>query len=156
VVHVQFIDTSVLCNLLAVPGRISLPVKEIQQEFVARFDAGTRFVLPITTIVETGNFIAQCTGDRRGAAQRFCDALRAAASRTPPWLIAETAWDSQFITELLAGNGTSTSMVDHFTHKTLGSGDLTILVERDRYAAGRALDSVEVWTLDSKLDAYAR
>lgn len=155
-VHVQFIDTSVLLNLLDVPGRVTIPVKEIQKEFRRRFDAGIRFVLPITTIVETGNFIAQCSGDRRAAAQRFCDALQAAASKTPPWLIAETAWDSQFITELIAGNGTSTSMVDHFTFRTLGAGDLTILVERDRYAAGRALDSVEVWTIDSKLDAYAK
>lgn len=119
-----------------------------------RFDAGVRFVLPITTIVETGNFIAQCGGDRRSAAQRFDRALAAAASESPPWLIHDVAWNSEFVNDLLAGNATGTSLIEHFTAKTLGAGDLTILVERDRYAATRSFDTVEIWTTDAGLSAY--
>lgn len=127
---------------------------QTQRLFRERFDAGVRFVLPITTIVETGNFIAQCGGDRRSAAQRFDRALAAAASESPPWLIHDVAWNSEFVNDLLAGNATGTSLIEHFTAKTLGAGDLTILVERDRYAATRSFDTVEIWTTDAGLSAY--
>lgn len=153
--RVQFIDTSVLCHLLEVPGRTSdVVAADTQRLFRERFDAGVRFVLPITTIVETGNFIAQCGGDRRSAAQRFDRALAAAASESPPWLIHDVAWNSEFVNDLLAGNATGTSLIEHFTAKTLGAGDLTILVERDRYAATRSFDTVEIWTTDAGLSAY--
>lgn len=153
--HVQFIDTSVLCHLLEVPGRSSKgEAAEIQRVFRERFDAGVRFVLPITTVVETGNFIAQCGEDRRSAAQRFHLALAAAASDSPPWLIHDVAWNADFVNDLLAGNGTGVTLIEHFTAKSLGAGDLTILVERDRYAARRSFDTVEIWTTDGALSAY--
>lgn len=153
--HVYFIDTSVLCHLLEVPGR-SDPTQaaELQELLRERFAAGARFVLPITAIVETGNFIAQCTGDRHAAAKRFHNALKAAASDSPPWLIHDIAWNSAFVETLLAGDGTGATLIDHFTAKTLGAGDLTILVERDRYAASRSFHTVEIWTIDAKLAAY--
>lgn len=60
---VWFIDTPVFLELLDIPGRASQH-EEIGRAFVARADRGDEFILPVTTIVETGNHVAQCRGDR--------------------------------------------------------------------------------------------
>lgn len=151
--RVMFIDSSVLCNLLNVPG-FADRAEEMQRLFKERWEAGVKFVLPITSIVETGNHISQCGGDRYAAAERFRIALEAAVSRDAPWIIHDFEWDSAFMGEVLAGNSTGSTLVQHFTNNSLSAGDLTILVERDRFAAKRSFDSVEVWTLDENLDSY--
>jgi hypothetical protein len=152
--QVIFIDSSVLCNLLGVPGFSDRAV-EMQGLFRERWEAGIKFVLPITSIIETGNHIAQCCGDRYAAAERFRIALEAAVSRNAPWIIHDVEWDSAFMDEVLAGDSTGSTLVQHFTNNSLSAGDLTILVERDRFAAKRSFDSVEVWTLDENLDSYS-
>jgi hypothetical protein len=151
--NVLFIDTSVLCNLLQVPGRCD-QAEEMQRLYYEHLESGVGFVLPITSIIETGNLIQQCTGDRYAAANRFRVALEAAAQSSPPWLIHRMNWNEEFITALIAGDSTGSTLVHHFTNKLLGAGDLSILVERDLYAARRAVGSVEIWTIDEKLDAY--
>jgi hypothetical protein len=153
--QVLFIDTSVLCNLLRVPGR-SADYEDVQRAFTARWEAGVKFVLPITAIIETCNFIAQCGGDRYAAAERFRLALEAAASSDPPWVVHSFEWDEAFIAELLSGDSTDVTLVEHFANRSLGAGDLAILVERDRFARSRSFDDVEIWTLDGALGAYRR
>lgn len=152
--EVLFIDSSVLCNLLRVPG-FSDRAEEIQRIFNTRWEAGAKFVLPITSIIETGNHISQCNGDRHAAAERFRIALEAAVSRNAPWIIHDFQWDSGFMEEVLAGDSTGSTLVQHFTANLLSAGDLTILVERDRFAQKRSFDSVEIWTLDENLDSYS-
>jgi hypothetical protein len=56
--------------------------------------------------------------------------LEVAASEDPPWILNDFTRDGAFIRDLLGGDSTST---------TLGAGDLTILVERDRYAVTKSL-----------------
>ncbi|WP_441964559.1 hypothetical protein [Mycolicibacterium houstonense] len=154
--RVDFIDTSVFCHIIAVPGRTT---PEETAEFTAEFarrrdDEGMRFVLPITTIIETGNFIQQCATGRREAAERFRTALELAAQDDAPWVVHDLDWNGEFIREVVAGNGTGASLVEHFTAQTLGAGDLTILVERDRYLKKRSFASVGIWTTDAKFQSY--
>ena len=53
-----FIDTSVLSNLLRIPGK-NQDMEKAQQDFVAlQEDNSVQFVLPVTTVIETGNHIA--------------------------------------------------------------------------------------------------
>jgi hypothetical protein len=153
--RVLFVDTSVLCNLLRVPGRCERAA-EMQSIFRDLLSEGVGFVLPITSVIETGNFIQQCTDDRHAAATRFREALQAAATSSPPWIVHNLDWDEKFLAALVAGDSTGSTLVEHFTNKLLGAGDLSILVERDMYAAKRAVASVEIWTIDEKLDAYRR
>ncbi|MDM3974746.1 hypothetical protein QRB36_11260 [Mycobacterium marseillense] len=152
---VLFIDTSVLCNLLRVPGRCDR-ADEMQDLFYEHVENNVKFVLPITSIIETGNFIQQCSGDRYAAAHRFRASLEAAAESSPPWVIHRMNWDEKFINALIAGDSTGSTLVEHFANKLLGAGDLSVLVERDLYAASRAVGSVEIWTIDEKLDSYRR
>jgi hypothetical protein len=152
--RVEFIDTSVFCHLIEVPGKTTEQESaDFRSEFETRYANGVRFVLPITTIVETGNFIVQCA-DPHPVAVRFHKALELAASEKPPWILHDLRWNGKFIRELLTGNGTGTTLVNHFATKTLGAGDLTILVERDRYAKARSFAAVDIWTTDDKFNAY--
>ena len=150
---IQFVDTSVLLEILNVPGH-SGRHEEILAEMDRRMAAKISFVLPVTTIIETGNHIAQSTGDRRGAAKRFVKALEAARDKQPPWTIRDVRWDSDFLESFVGGGSTGSDLLTHLSNTTLGSGDLAILVERDQFAKGVAA-RVEIWSLDLQLAAFS-
>ena len=70
--NVVFVDTSVLCNLLPVPG-FDQNAGEVREQMSARLKHDeSLFILLITTVIETGNHIAQIkNGDaRRRTAER--------------------------------------------------------------------------------------
>lgn len=150
---VQFIDTSVLVEFLNVPGFNSRHA-EVAEEMERRTAADVTFVLPVTTIIETGNHISQCSGDRRAAAERFIRALNLARSAAPPWIVRDVAWDGDFLARFVQGNATGSDLLTHLSDKTLGSGDVAILVEREQFS--RTISAkVEIWTLDKKLNSYS-
>lgn len=154
--QVTFIDTSVLCELLDVPGK-SRGDGVVREEFYERVADGERFVLPMTTVIETGNHIAQASGDRRAAAQRLADFVAAAAADRPPFTSNQVAWDIEFLLELLRGDSTGQTLVDLAGNGMMGTGDVAILVERDRYVASSALgrERVRIWTLEAMLGAHS-
>jgi len=150
---VDLVDTSVFAALIKVPGRDQRH-DEVRSEFERRIDAGITFILPVTTIIETGNLIANGSGDRRSAAQRLLQALDLARASDPPWTIRDVAWDSGFLERFVGGDSTGTDLVGHLTSGTLGSGDVAILVERDLLREGMSNTSVRVWSHDDQLHAY--
>lgn len=56
--RVYFIDTSVLDNLLEIPKK-SQDREQVKNDFSKRQSENSRFILPITAVIETGNHIAQ-------------------------------------------------------------------------------------------------
>lgn len=152
--RVAFIDTSVLCNLVRVPGR-DQHSERITTEFAERAGQGELFVIPVTAVIETGNHIAQATGDRRAAADRLVGLLRAAMAESTPWKLNAATWDDRFLTELCAGNGTGQGLVDLLGNGQLGTGDVAILTERDQFRARTDFAAVSVWSLDQGLAAYS-
>lgn len=155
---VTLVDTSVLCHLLQVPGLgTAEEFTAARDELQARMAAGQSFVLPITTIIETGNHIAGIkVGDRRGAAERFVALIRAVRNDTVKgWLVHELAWDAGFLDALCDGASTGEPFVDLAGGGLLGTGDVAILAERDRFRGGRAHLDVGIWTLDAGLAAFA-
>jgi len=153
--RVTFLDTSVLVELVQVPGKCQRPA-EVRAEFERRVAAGERFVIPITAIIETGNHIAQADGHRRRAAATMVRFIEAAIAGTAPFLLNLISWDDAFLTELCGGDGTSQSFVDLAGNGQMGAGDVAILVERDRFVASSALNArdVGIWTLERVLGAY--
>jgi hypothetical protein len=131
---VNFIDTSILCNLIPVPGR-DQQRKEVIAEFQSKIADNQTFILPITTVVETGNHIRHVTDgrQRRDCAGKFADLLQRTISRTAPWALHEITWDAGFLTSLIEGAETKMSFVDHAV-SGLGCGDLCIICERNAYA----------------------
>lgn len=154
-IRVRFIDTSVLCNLIDVPGR-NQHRDEVRAEFRELLEADrTRFIIPVTTVIETGNHIANANGDRRSAAERLERLLVSSVENEAPWQLHSVAWDAGFLEALRKGDGTGMSLVDHLGAGTMGTGDLAILCERDAFRARSAFESVDVWTLEATLAAYS-
>jgi hypothetical protein len=152
---VTMIDTSVLCEMLQVPGK-SNPARgaEVSEELDRRSRAGERFVVPITAVIETGNHIAHAAEYRHEVAGRFVRFLRLAMSQTAPWLILETRLGAGFLTALCDGDSTGQTL-ENLAALKVGAGDIAILVERDQLLSTTALRDVQVWTYDHGLAAQA-
>lgn len=154
--QINLVDTGVLLELLEVPGKAAHAAR-YQAEFKQRYAEGQKFILPIATIIETGNHICQAGGDRAAAAKRFHDIVTSAVNGVDPFVAHEVAWDAAFITALLAGDSTGEDFVKLAGDGRFGGGDVSILVERDRYlqASNFSADQVRIWTTEELLGAYA-
>jgi hypothetical protein len=152
--EVRFVDTSVLCDLLDVPGK-NQQRDVVRQELRSLVEDGVQLVLPIAAIIETGNHIANAAGDRRPSAERLQRFLELAASEDPPWQLHAVTWDAAFLAHLQAGDGTGMALVDHLGNGTMGTGDVAILCERDVFRARSSFRAVEIWTLEATLAAYS-
>lgn len=89
---VLVIDTSILCVWLAIPGFETCGPKEdrwdkarVDTFIQPHLDAGATLVLPLASIIETGNHIAQNPGNRFELAQGLCHLLRQAVDGTAPY-----------------------------------------------------------------------
>jgi hypothetical protein len=60
---VSFVDTSILCNMLPVPGR-DQQRDEVIEELREKLAEGETLILPVTAVIETGNFVAQLKDGR--------------------------------------------------------------------------------------------
>lgn len=150
---VVFIDTSVLCNLIPVPGR-NQDEEQVREELSSRLQNGDQLILPITAVIETGNFVAQL-GDGRerlATAQKLEDILRLICASKAPWVLHDVAWNQLFLKLFLDGAGTGMTYTEH-AQNNVGAGDLCILTEREHYRA-RTKINAEVWTLDHALSAH--
>jgi hypothetical protein len=152
---VLILDTSVLCCWLRVPGKETAgPNNDLWTH--DRIDAlinvenaaGSTFVLPIASLIETGNHIAQARGQRYECACELADKLRASADAQSPWAAftqQAELWTAESLHELanewpnLAAGGTSI-------------GDATIKNVAEYYA--KAGFYVEILTGDAGLKAY--
>ncbi|WP_245967025.1 PIN domain-containing protein [Sphaerisporangium album] len=150
----EFVDTSVLCNLLNVPGKNQdrdAVRRELQQK-----RAASDLILPVTTVIETGNHIAQLNNgyERRDRATQLHKLLELVIDGKAPWVLHTVEWGEGFLRRLLAGAGTGVPLTDH-AMSGLGLGDLCILAERDLYRQRVANVDVLIWTLDNQLSAYS-
>ncbi|MGI8808043.1 MAG: hypothetical protein ACR2KK_09425 [Acidimicrobiales bacterium] len=152
---VTMVDTSVLCELLQVPGK-SNPARgaDVRAEVDRRWRDGERFVIPITAVIETGNHIAQADGNRYDVAGRLVRLLQVAISEESHWRVLQTRLGAEFLTSLCAGDSTGQSM-EALAAARVGAGDIAILVERDQFLASTAIRTVQVWTFDEGLNAQA-
>lgn len=146
---IVIVDTSVFCNLLRVPKRHQHSERALA-ELEELLESGASLLLPLATIYETGNHIAQ-QGDgreRRAVARCFVEQVREAYSGEAPWSPTPfhdgtdlTRWLDTFPDEAARG---------------VGLGDLSILQifhEQCRLHPGR---QVRVWSYDRHLDGYDR
>lgn len=141
------IDTSILCEFLAVPDRCDR-AEEIAEETRRKIERRETLLLPMSSILETGNHIGQ-NGDgrqRRAAAERFVNlvetAIRGETPFTPtPFFEPERllAWLREFPD--WAGHGS-------------GFADLTIAQEFHRQCTLNPLRRVYIWSLDRHLSSY--
>ena len=155
---VLIMDTSMLCCWLQVPGKETCGTAEDRWDF-QRVDAhiqeelaaNTTLVLPLATIIETGNHIAQATGDRYPIAQKFANILTDAADSRTPWAAftdQSALWDRdglKRIAELFPLRAKQNDSI----------GDLSITIVADHYAEMGSHFKVEIFTGDAGLRAYS-
>lgn len=153
--EVHFVDTSVLLELLAVPGKSQQP-ERIRERLGDLIAEGAQLVLPIAAVIETGNHITQLRDgtSRRSCAERFVALLRLTAAERLPWVLHTVAWDERMLAKLCDGTAMTGPFVDLAGAGVIGTGDLAILAECESYAERTAHVEVKVWTLDERLAAY--
>ncbi len=151
---VWFVDTSILCNMIPVPGR-DQDRDKVLASLKEKQEARDTLVLPVTAIVETGNHISHLQNghERRRAASTFDRLVRLVIAGKAPWHLHIFSWDRTFLSALLDGASTGSSLIEHAIAK-VGCGDLCVLAERDLYRKRTAIQDVRIWTLDHQLASH--
>jgi hypothetical protein len=152
---VCLIDTSIFLNLLDVPYCNESRL-EVAEDFATFAEAGCSFLLPMATILETGNHIAQ-NGDgnlRRETAQRFVLAVKGAFSGEAPWRPVVFPVTEEILSWIdtfpdCAGRNKATDKPEGTSF-----GDLTIIQEYEKACARFPMSEVFIWSLDSDLQSY--
>jgi hypothetical protein len=146
---IALVDTSIFCNILAVPGRAQRR-DEVLDKLEVYIESGVTLFLPVATILETGNHIAHISNGahRYATAKRFVEQVRQALDGTAPWMIPEPLLDPAVLQGYL----------DEFPDaamREMGLGDLSIVHEYERLCdLVRRSRRVFIWSLDQHLSAY--
>ena len=144
---VAIVDTSIFCELLNIPHMNSRR-EEVIEQFKILVENDTSFLLPIATIYETGNHIAQLSdgGNRRRVAEGFVQQVERALNGEAPWTIINVPtlteigyWLRNFPDSAMRG---------------VGMGDLSIIAEWEKARARTPHLRVFIWSLDSDLIGY--
>ena len=154
--RVLILDTSVLCCWLLVPGKEEAGTHEDRWTHV-RIDTllqveqakHSTFVLPVATLIETGNHIAQVAGDRFSLATKLANYLRLAADACSPWAaFTEQAdlWQEDNLRSLA-------DSWPELAKAEISIGDATIKDVAKFYSEIKSY-SVEIVTADQGLKAY--
>ena len=147
--EVLVVDTTIFLNVLDVPGR-----NQHRQEVFAQFRAlgadGAVFLLPVATVIESGNHIARIGDGRlqRRYAERFCDDVRRALNRESPWNLAP-----------LPDEGGLSSWLDGFPNAAMqgvGMGDHSIVRIWEAACDSNPYRRVRIWSRDRHLAGYDR
>jgi hypothetical protein len=122
--------------------------KRVDQVIEEAQKVNTTFVLPLASIIETGNHISQIKGKRYDIAQIFAELMRKAADVETPWAaFTEQAefWESEGLKQL------AEDWLKNVTEK-LSLGDVSIKNVAEYYA--KSGFQVEIFTGDAGLKAY--
>lgn len=151
---VALLDTSILLELLRVPGRFrsEASAKALEAELKQkRRDLEESLLLPLGAILETGNHIARLPdGDqRRNFAMRFVGLVELALKNQAPFVAAVRTDDA----ELRAWCGEFVAWVQPHAREFT---DLSIKLEWDRQCRLHPGRRVYVWSLDAHLASFDR
>jgi len=149
------IDTSVFLNILNVPNR-NQNKTEVVSDFEDYVNLNYTFILPMATIIETGNHIAQNGNGtfRRSTALKFVDAVMGSFEGKAPWQPAEfpnikeiLSWIDCF--PALAGKNKTPTKLEGTSF-----GDLSIIKDFEKSCKLFPMSEVFIWSLDSDLMTF--
>ncbi len=153
---IVLLDTSIYLNILAVPD-FSQSREKILDGFEARVRYGDYFLLPMATIWETGDHIADLTDGRlrRRFAEKLVAQVTQAFNDQAPF---KTTYfpDSEVFLRWLCEfpDHAQRTKSDRQTREGVSLSDLSIIKEweqtRDRHSMSRVL----IWSLDRDLAAF--
>ncbi len=147
--EVVILDTSVLLNVLDVPG-FNQKRGEIFQQFRALVDGGASLLLPMAAIFETGDHIADLSdgGLRRRYAKGFRDNIHEALDGRSPWVPTRfpdrpslCRWLEDFPDHAMRGRGLN---------------NLSIVKDWETACKLHQNRRVRIWSLNMLLQSYDR
>lgn len=147
--NVRFIDTSIMLNLLGVPGRCK-DREAVVEEWQRVLENKETLVMPIATIIETGNHIAHINDGkiRRTITLKFQEYLKKTAESKAPWQLYGNGLDVDEIRYLA-------DHMEDFTKYKVGIGDLTIIYAYKKYIEEQpAIGTIMIWSTDEHLASY--
>lgn len=152
---VLIIDTSILSVWLKIdwmdhagPGNDLWNFDRIDAKIKDEVNENTTLVLPLATIIETGNHIANSTGDRYNLALCLCELIKNTANNQTPWAaftVQNSLWEKENLISLA-------TKWPHLAASKLSLGDATITEVASYYSKMRY--KVEIFTGDLGLKAY--
>ena len=149
--NVRFIDTSIMCNLLEIPDKCA-DKERVKKEWKEVLERKETLIMPLATIIETGNHIAHIAdgnGDARYTiAKKFKQFLEKTAESKAPWTLYGNALEQKEI-KYLADN------LEKFLPAKIGIGDMTIVYAYEKYLAEEpAIGTIMIWSTDGHLSSY--
>lgn len=147
--NVVIVDTSVLLNVLDVPS-FNQDRERVLAQFGRLVDADASFLLPLATIFETGDHIADLPDgrQRRRYAEEFRATIREALKGEAPWVLIRfpdgrqlARWLDDFPDYAMRGPDLS---------------DLSIIKAWETECARHKGRRVRIWALDGHLQSYDR
>lgn len=148
--NVRFMDTSIVMNLLEIPNMCA-DAEKIKAEFDNVVKENETLILPMSTIIESGNHIAHIADGtiRRKKAMKFQEFLRKTAREEVPWILYGV---ELFEEDLLI-------LADEFPEKALqmkmGIGDMSIIRFYEKYKeVTPAVGRIMIWSTDIHLSGY--
>ncbi len=149
------IDTSILCVYLEVPGKLicgpdvdKWNKDRVNETIETEAAAGTTFVLPLASIIETGNHISQAPNNRWECSKSLSELMRKSANQETPW----AAFSDQTILWSPENLKVLADLWPDLASKRLSLGDATIKDVAEYYA--QANYDVEILTGDAGLKSY--
>ena len=150
------IDTSVFTNILNVSNR-NQEKDVISEEFNEYVELDCQFILPMATIIETGNHIAQNGNGhaRRKSAEHFVTAVQGALNDEAPWKLSEFPSSAEILNWLndFPNFAMRNKSVDR-TGEGTSFGDLSIIQEFEKAKTRFPMTEIFIWSLDADLKAY--
>ena len=143
---IHIMDTSVYLELMKIPGCYSVETSsKLAVELENIIKNGDRIIIPIGTIIESGNNIVRAANGRRyDLINRFIDDVNAAIESRAPYSIGKMGDEEQLIVWL--------SIFRELAHSQIEFGDVTCIAEFNLWKDMKM--PVEIWSDDKHLQSY--
>lgn len=149
------IDTTVFLNLLEIPHRCQNK-DEIKEQFAKYPSDSNRFILPFSTIWETGNHIAQIKDGkevRKKYANFFCVLVKKAMNGEAPFRVIDPP-KNEDVLEWLASFPDAAGSGSKKDEEGISWGDYTIIKTFEKLKEKMKMTSIKIWSTDRDLDHY--
>ncbi|HLN65347.1 MAG TPA: hypothetical protein VK464_27815 [Symbiobacteriaceae bacterium] len=141
-------DTSIMVCLLNLPEKCNNPAPIWDElERYAKDPPTHTVVLPVATIIETGNHIAHRSKQRHEYAMKFAGFLNATALEKAPWVYGPWPYDNDLLSRLAAD-------FPPLAAQGVGGADTSLIATFNRYIETVPNVSVRIWSLDTHLKGY--
>lgn len=152
------IDTTILLNLLNVPNR-NQNMAQVTQDFIEYNDLDCTFIIPLVTVIETGNHISQNGNgaQRRKIAENFLATIDKSLKGEVPFRISDfELWNELKIWLADFPNEVGKNKLATKPNEGISLTDFSIIKEFESLCRQYPMSEVFIWSLDTDLKNYHR